>query len=98
MGVFGSNPPPPRPQARQLAEPEMYSVLYTREFELFIEDQAFSPSYDLAPSPPLPPLPSASCLSFSVFLCVAGRAYWREMGDGVGEEPNHTTARKSGPL
>ncbi len=27
---------------------------------------------------PLPPLPSATCLSFSVFLCgAAGRAYWR---------------------
>ncbi len=41
-----------------------------------------------------PPLPSAS---FSVFLCVAGRAYWRE---GVGVELNHmtATARKLGPL
>ncbi len=32
-----------------------------------------------------PPPPSASCLSFSVFLCVAGRAYWwerREKGWG----------------
>ncbi len=25
--------------------------------------------------PPFHPLPSASCLCFSVFLCVAGRAY-----------------------
>ncbi len=30
--------------------------------------------------PPFPPLLAASCLSFSVFLCVAGRAYWRERG------------------
>jgi hypothetical protein len=29
---------------------------------------------------PLPPLPSATCLSFSVFLCVAGRADLRERG------------------
>ncbi len=29
-----------------------------------------------------PPLPSADCLSFSVFLCVALRAYWRERGVG----------------
>jgi hypothetical protein len=50
--------------------------------ERFIEDQAFSPSYDLAP--PLPPPPSASCLSFSVFLCVAGRAYWRERLERMG--------------
>jgi hypothetical protein len=36
-------------------------------------------------SPTLPPLLSASCLSFSVFLSVAGRAYtvyWREKGGG----------------
>jgi hypothetical protein len=49
------------------------------------------------------PLPSASCLSFSVFLRVVelpavelpvGRG-----GDGVGEKRNHdTTARKPGPL
>ncbi len=26
---------------------------------------------------PSPPPPSASCLSLSVFLCVAGRTYWR---------------------
>ncbi len=41
--------------------------------EWFIEDQAFSPSYDLAPRTP-PPLPSENCLSFTVFLCVAGLA------------------------
>ncbi len=29
-----------------------------------------------------PPLPSANCLSFSVFLCLAGRAYYRERGGG----------------
>jgi len=28
------------------------------------------------------PLPSANCLSFSVFLCLAGRAYCRERGGG----------------
>ncbi len=43
---------------------------------------------------PLSPLSSAGYLSFSAFLCVAGRAYWREVGTGVSEEPNHTTARK----
>ncbi len=42
------------------------------------------PSYDLAPPPPPPSLSSASCLSFSVILCVA--------------EPNHMTARKPSPL
>jgi hypothetical protein len=64
--------------------------------ERFIEDQAFLPTYDLAHSPP-PPFPSASWLSFSVFLC-AGRTYWRERGGGMGAEPNLTTARRPDPL
>ncbi len=34
------------------------------------------------PFPPPPPIPSANCLSFSVFLCVAGPASWRERGRG----------------
>jgi hypothetical protein len=45
---------------------------------IIIEDHAFLQSNDLAPSrTPSPPRPllSASCLSFSIFLCVAGRAY-----------------------
>ncbi len=54
---------------------------------------------DLFLAHPLPLLPSASCLSFSAFLCVAGRAYWRERGwEVVGMESNHTTARKPGHL
>jgi hypothetical protein len=47
----------------------------------------------------LPPLPSASCLSFSLFLCVAGRAYRRERWGRSPNHPNHTAAaRKPGPL
>jgi hypothetical protein len=42
---------------------------------------SFLQSYDSAPR--LPPLPSVTCLSFSVFSCVAERANWREsVGDG----------------
>ncbi len=37
---------------------------------------------------PSPPLPWACCLFFSVFLCFE---YWRKKGEGLGEEPNHTT-------
>ncbi len=51
--------------------------LYTREYcMIYIEDQP----YDLAPPPSLPYLPSASCHSFLVLLCVAGRAYRWERG------------------
>ncbi len=58
----------------------MKIYIVPESIERFIGDQAFLPSYDLAP----PPLPSASGLSFSVFLCVAYRAYWRERwGKGV---------------
>ncbi len=58
-----------------------------REHWMFLEDQAFSPSFDLAP-PPLPP-PS---VSFLLFLCVTGWPYWRGGGGGgMGEEPNHST-------
>jgi hypothetical protein len=49
-----------------------------RVLKKFIDDQVFLLSYDLAPT--LPPLPYASCLSFSVFLCVVGRASWRGEG------------------
>ncbi len=35
-----------------------------------------------------PPLPSASCLPSWVFLCIAGRVYWRKVGDGEREEKN----------
>ncbi len=52
----------------------------TEIVEWFIEDQAFLRSYDSAPRPP--PLPSTSCLSFSVFKCVFGRAFWQERGEG----------------
>ncbi len=45
-----------------------------------------------------PPLPTACCLSFPVFLCITDQAYLRARGEGMGEEPIHTTARKPGPL
>jgi hypothetical protein len=70
----------------------------TESIEWFIEDQALLRSCRMIPllAHPFPPLPSASCLSFTVILCVAGRAY--RSGEGVGEEANHTTARNPGPL
>ncbi len=36
-----------------------WSLDEPESIEWFIEDQGFLPSYDLAPSPPPPPLPSA---------------------------------------
>ncbi len=43
------------------------------------------------------PVSKASCLCLLVFLCVADRAYWREMGGGGGEEeePNHIDDEKA---
>ncbi len=77
-------------------------ILYQPErIEWFMEGQAFLRSYDSSPRHPYspPPLSSASCISFSVFLCVAGPEYGRERGkEGMGVESSHTTARKPGPL
>ncbi len=71
-------------------------LAYYMRIEWLIEDQAFSPSYDLAHPPPPPTPSSASCLSFSFFLCVACWAYWLERGGG--EEPGRKKSRKPGPL
>jgi len=57
----------------------------------FIEDQAFSPSYDLALPRPIPPLQSASSFSFLVFLCVAGRLL---IWEGGGEEKESNIRRR----
>jgi hypothetical protein len=66
----------------------------TESIELFIENQASLRSYDLAHPPPL--FPSASCLAFSVFLCIAGRAYWRERG-GRGWARSHIIRPREKP-
>jgi hypothetical protein len=72
-----------------------FTILPVREYWLIYRGLHWR-LYDLAPPIPSNPLlPSACCLSF---LRVAGRAYWRKSGEGVGEEPNHTTARKPCPL
>ncbi len=69
--------PYPRPRS-----PEQRGLRSRPEsIEWFIEAQAVLQSYDSSPRPPpYPPLLwlSASCLSFSVFLCAAGR----ELSDG----------------
>jgi hypothetical protein len=65
--------------------------------EWFIEDQAFSPSYDSAPPPLLPSVSSTDKKRKT--------EKERQLADGRGgegvwalwEEPNHTKARKPGP-
>ncbi len=62
-------------------------ILCPEIIEWFLEGQAFLRPYDSAPRPiTFPPLPLASCLSISVFLCVAGQAFWQE-GGGCGQRP-----------
>jgi hypothetical protein len=66
------------------SHPLFFPWIPSESIEWFIDDQAFGSA------PPPPPFESASCFSFSVFLCVAGSAYWRERGtgeQGMGEEP-----------
>jgi hypothetical protein len=59
--------------------------------KLFIEDQAFSLSYDLAPPPPFPVSKSYPFLSFTV-------CRWSSLLTGGGGGGNHRTTRKPGPL
>ncbi len=55
-------------------------TLASESIQCIIEDQAFSPRKIRF----LPILQSASCLSFSIFLCVVRRAYWLEGGGEKG--------------
>jgi hypothetical protein len=73
--------------------------IQSERIQCLIEEQAFLRSYDLNPPPPPPPRQKVH-VSFTAFLCVACRAYYcQEKGiKGAEEEPNHTTARKPGPL
>ncbi len=67
----------------------------SESIEWLIEEQAFSPSFDMAP-PPLPPYLPSLC---STHRKTEERTCWRERGKrGGGEEPNYTTPRKPGPL
>jgi hypothetical protein len=68
----------------------------TREYWMFYSGQGFVAVIWFGSSL-TPPLLSASCPSFSVFLCVAIRAYWRERwrGGAGAEWENHGTARKA---
>ena len=56
-----------------------------REYWMSYRGPGFLPVVWFGSTPtPFPHLPSASCLSFSVFLYVAGQIYWWERGEGVG--------------
>ncbi len=55
---------------------------HPESIEWFIEYQAFFRMIRLLGIIPSPSLPSASFLSFAVFLCVAGLAYWHQRGRG----------------
>jgi hypothetical protein len=74
--------PLPVPSTVLHAQILLYSLV-PENIEWCREDQAFLQSYDSAPRPP-PSFPAASYLSFSIFLCVAGRSYRRERGGGSG--------------
>ncbi len=56
--------------------------------------------YGSSPTPYLP-FPTTNCLSFSVFLCVAGRAHWQERGGAGGlgrSQIIRLREKKTGPL
>ncbi len=64
-----------------------------------IEDQAFLRSYYSAPRPPPSSLFRWKLVSLSHSACMSpGQLTEGRGGQGEGEEPNHTTTRKLGPL
>ncbi len=90
-------PRPPHVVCRCQAVPVRYfrpnNECNSASIDRFIEDQAFSRAYDLAPSPP--PL---SCQG-KLDRWHIGRQRKREgRGEEGGEKKNHTNAKKSGPL
>jgi hypothetical protein len=74
----------------------MWGEVQAESIERFIDDHAFSPSYDLAPPPP----PSTSSTGNTQEDRQLRNRENMLMGEeaGGGKEPNHTTARKPGPL
>jgi hypothetical protein len=71
--------------------------LHPESIEGFIEGQAFSRSYDLAPRPtPSLPLPAVSSKFYTQEVRKREITCSRELG--VGEEPKHTSAKKLGLL
>ncbi len=72
---------------------------YPKSTEWFIEDQALSPSYDFVSPPHTPPVAIQQVVSPFQSSCVSPRSsLMTGRGKGVGEELNHTMARKPGPL
>jgi hypothetical protein len=82
----------PRPECvcYYLVLPREYWMIYRGPGFLAIEWFGSSPV-------PLPLLQSASCLSFSVFLYVAGRAYWRERRGSCGRGAKSYAREKTLP-
>jgi hypothetical protein len=94
-------PAPCTTSRRRLCRPLSFLRRIPESIELFVKGQAFSRTYDLAPRPTLPPS-SPSPVS-KLDRRHTGKLRKRdslltEGGKGVGEEPNHTNARKPGPL
>jgi hypothetical protein len=74
-------------------------MLQAESIELFIEDQAFSPSHELSPTPPYTPFSRDQVVSLSQ-SSYGSPIELTDMSGGelVGEEQSHTTTRKPGPL
>jgi hypothetical protein len=69
---------------------------HPREYLCIVEDQAFLPSYELAPTPPLPPSPARPQVVSLSSSYVSPIELSDERGGGVRrgcKVPNHTTAK-----
>ncbi len=72
------------PRARDMTSVLIGLVPPRKHYMIYIEDQAFSPPYDLAPPHPLPPSP-VSKLSLFLSLSVCRQSSFLTRGGGEGE-------------
>ncbi len=70
---------------RPVQLPWTRGVFITKIIEWFLEDQAFSPSYDLGPPPPLFP-PSVSSTGDTLEDWERETTWWGDRGEGGGEK------------
>jgi hypothetical protein len=78
---------------------ETLGFVYTESIEIIYRGPGFLAVECLAPNPPPPPPPSPVSklyLGHSLPVCCPAELTDVRVGEGVGEEPNHTAARKPG--
>jgi hypothetical protein len=96
LALFSEEMPQPSLTSAFSISPDRLRL--TESIERCVEDQAFSPSYDFTLPPPPPPSQQVDALYLSSICHRSSILTGEGVRKGAVEEPNHTTARKPGPL